>query len=59
MLAGVYETPEEIAALQRLLDDSAHAAGAHLRGIITPSAASTPPTSASGCRACACRRWRP
>ncbi|HVS69221.1 MAG TPA: pyridoxamine 5'-phosphate oxidase family protein [Mycobacteriales bacterium] len=29
------ETPQEVAALQRLLDDSAAAGGAHLSGIIT------------------------
>ncbi|HVW80703.1 MAG TPA: pyridoxamine 5'-phosphate oxidase family protein [Mycobacteriales bacterium] len=31
----MHETPEELAALQRLLDDSAAAGGPHLRGIIT------------------------
>lgn len=29
------ETPDELAALQRLLDDSAAAAGSHLRSIVT------------------------
>ena len=32
----VYETPEDIAALQDLLDRSYDRAGAHLRGITTP-----------------------
>jgi hypothetical protein len=32
----MHETPEDIARLQRLLDDSAAAAGPHLRDIITP-----------------------
>ena len=32
---GMHETPNELAALQRLLDESAAAAGPHLRGIIT------------------------
>jgi hypothetical protein len=31
----MYETPDESAAMQRLLDESAAAAGSHLRGIIT------------------------
>jgi hypothetical protein len=31
----VLETPDELAGLQRLLDDSAGSAGPHLRGIIT------------------------
>src|ERR1700722_3555338 len=31
----MYETPEELAGLQRLLDRSADHAGPHLRGIIT------------------------
>jgi Pyridoxamine 5'-phosphate oxidase len=31
----VLETPDELASLQRLLDDSAGRAGPHLRGIIT------------------------
>jgi len=31
----MHETPDELAALQRLLDESAAAAGPHLRGIIT------------------------
>jgi general stress protein 26 len=32
----VNETPEDLARLQRLLDDSHERAGPHLRGIITP-----------------------
>jgi Pyridoxamine 5'-phosphate oxidase len=32
----VHETPEDLAALQRLLDESDARAGAHLRSIITP-----------------------
>lgn len=32
----MHETPEDLAALQRLLDDSYERAGAHLRSIITP-----------------------
>ncbi|ONH28650.1 hypothetical protein BL253_18875 [Pseudofrankia asymbiotica] len=32
----MYETAEEIKGLQRLLDESANAAGPHLRSIITP-----------------------
>jgi len=31
----VYETPEELNRLQRLLDESAESAGPHMRGIIT------------------------
>jgi len=34
-LGGVNETPEELRRLQRLLDDSAAAAGAHMREIVT------------------------
>lgn len=32
----MHETAEELRGLQRLLDDSAAAAGPHLRGIVTP-----------------------
>jgi nitroimidazol reductase NimA-like FMN-containing flavoprotein (pyridoxamine 5'-phosphate oxidase superfamily) len=32
----MHETPHDLARLQALLDDSYHAAGAHLREIITP-----------------------
>jgi hypothetical protein len=32
----MHETPEELAALQRLLDESYESAGRHLRSIITP-----------------------
>jgi hypothetical protein len=32
------ETPDELATLQHLLDDSAAAAGPHMRDIIRPSA---------------------
>jgi hypothetical protein len=33
---GVQETPEELAALQHLLDESIGSSGAHLTGIVTP-----------------------
>lgn len=35
--ACMHETPSDLAALQRLLDDSMAAAGTHLTSIITPS----------------------
>ena len=54
------ETPEELAALQDLLDASMAAAGPHLRDIITDERRlDARRSSRSACRACACSSWPP
>ena len=51
------ETPEELAALQALLDASMATAGPHLRGIISDERRLSAGSSRSACRGCACSCW--